>query len=526
MKRAFILLMLSILLAGFAYSAEITVPGGVLNALNDAVQAADSGDVLLLTAGLIYPNQGSIDVDKDIIIRGLGSIEGGDLPYIKELPAADGSYGSQTIQVLNTFKIYNVFFNGYQGEETNTNNARCFRVNTPIDTLIVDGCVFEQYTKRTIALNKATDYFECTNNIFNHNWKISGLDEGRAIDCRNGGHGTIIIENCTFVNTSDRHLRHQRWGQNKAPEINKWIINQCTFLNSGNYRPTFSFWSVRDLTFTNNIVVNPALFGTDTVTNRKAELPYLEDSDAVTTPGPFEVCPFVLTEVDSFNTTVTMSNNNIYQESAVTAKFDASQKVSMPQLFNNEMLTVIDENTAYYQEVLTFNNAPEAPMGMIEEFVAKADTVAEGTQLAPTYDYPKMDYRDLDLGYSGSSQSATAATDGGQLGDRRWNVPVAAVNEHLQTPVEFDLSQNYPNPFNPTTTISYNVGGLAQVKLMVYDILGKKVKTLVNETQSAGTKHVQWDGTNESEMTMASGVYYYKLKVNDVSKTMKMLLMK
>jgi hypothetical protein len=209
MKKLFTISVLSLLIAMASFGKETLVTGGVLNALNDAVLAADSGDVLILAAGQIYPNQGSIDVDKDLTIMGLGSIEEGNLPYVKEVPAADGSFASQSIQVLSTFKIYNVFFNGFRGEELNETNDRCFRINTPIDTVIIDGCVFEQYRKRTVALNKAVDYFKCTNSIFNQNWKISNLDEGRPIDLRNGDHGTVMIENCTFVNSSDRHFRNQ-----------------------------------------------------------------------------------------------------------------------------------------------------------------------------------------------------------------------------------------------------------------------------------------------------------------------------
>ena len=144
MKKIFTITVLSVFMVIVAFGVETNVTPGVLNALNDAVLAADSGDVLILEAGGIYPNEGSIDVDKDITIMGEGSIAEGNLPYVKEVPAADGSWAAQTIQVLNTFKIYNVFFNGYRGDEENETNDRCFRVNTPIDTLIIDNCVFEQ----------------------------------------------------------------------------------------------------------------------------------------------------------------------------------------------------------------------------------------------------------------------------------------------------------------------------------------------------------------------------------------------
>jgi hypothetical protein len=518
MKKLFTLTILSVLMAIFAFGKETPVPGNVLNALNDAVLAADSGDVLILAAGEIYPNQGSIDVDKDITIMGLGSIEEGNLPYIKEVPAQDGSYAAQSIQVLNTFKIYNVFFNGFRGEELNETNDRAIRVNSPIDTFIVDNCVFEQYRKRTIALNNTVEYFKCTNTIFNHNWKISGLDEGRPIDLRNGGHKMVWIENCTFVNSSDRHFRHQQFGSNKAPVVDTLIINQCTFLNSGNFRPSFTIQSVREFTFTNNLVVNSALFGSDTITNRKAELPYLEGSDAVTISGPFAVCPFTLTEVDSFNTVLTMSNNNIVQEAAVNALFDAGQQVSNPPLFNNEFAELIGEATVYFEEEITFNNVPATPYDMISDFVAKADTVSEGFQLAPEYNIEYMKYDLLDLGYSGASQSATAATDGGQLGDRRWEVSsTSAVEDHLAAAKQLKLIQNFPNPFSESTTVRFMLKEATDVNLTIYNLVGAQVRLVKDQFYSQGTHEVTIHRGN-----LEAGIYFLKLSSRNESDLIKL----
>lgn len=86
---------------------------------------------------------------------------------------------------------------------------------------------------------------------------------------------------------------------------------------------------------------------------------------------------------------------------------------------------------------------------------------------------------------------------------------------------EFSLSQNYPNPFNPTTAISYQVSAVSQVSLQVFDILGKKVTTLVNEKKSAGTYTVQFDASG-----LASGVYLYRLTAGDFVQTRKMILLR
>jgi hypothetical protein len=93
-------------------------------------------------------------------------------------------------------------------------------------------------------------------------------------------------------------------------------------------------------------------------------------------------------------------------------------------------------------------------------------------------------------------------------------------------PSEFILSQNYPNPFNPTTKIEFSLAKSGFVTLQIYDLLGRKVKTLVSEELTSGYKSVVWDGKNDAGDEVASGVYFYQLKVGDFSEPKKMLLLK
>ena len=93
-------------------------------------------------------------------------------------------------------------------------------------------------------------------------------------------------------------------------------------------------------------------------------------------------------------------------------------------------------------------------------------------------------------------------------------------------PQTFSLAQNYPNPFNARTVIRYSLPQDTKVEITIYNILGRKVKTLVNEYQQAGYKTVIWDGTNQKDRTVASGVYFYKIKAGDFVQPKKMLLLK
>jgi 5'-nucleotidase/UDP-sugar diphosphatase len=100
------------------------------------------------------------------------------------------------------------------------------------------------------------------------------------------------------------------------------------------------------------------------------------------------------------------------------------------------------------------------------------------------------------------------------------------VKTNKEIPADFQLFQNYPNPFNPQTKISYTLPEDSYVKLTIYNILGQKVKLVVDEYQSAGTKNVIWDGRNEKGERVTSGIYFYKLQAGNFVKTKKMSMVK
>jgi hypothetical protein len=93
-------------------------------------------------------------------------------------------------------------------------------------------------------------------------------------------------------------------------------------------------------------------------------------------------------------------------------------------------------------------------------------------------------------------------------------------------PATFNLSRNYPNPFNPATVIEYTLPERASVRLTIHNILGQKIRTLVDQTQPAGTHTAVWDGIDQSDHTVASGVYFYRIEAGDFTDTRKMVLVR
>lgn len=91
---------------------------------------------------------------------------------------------------------------------------------------------------------------------------------------------------------------------------------------------------------------------------------------------------------------------------------------------------------------------------------------------------------------------------------------------------KFNLSQNFPNPFNPFTMLKYTLPYKSFVTLSVYDILGREITRLVNTTQQAGFKSVQWNGTDSFGKSVSAGVYLYQIQADEFVQTKKMMLLK
>jgi cyclomaltodextrinase len=105
---------------------------------------------------------------------------------------------------------------------------------------------------------------------------------------------------------------------------------------------------------------------------------------------------------------------------------------------------------------------------------------------------------------------------------------VTSVQAEHGVPLSYSLDQNYPNPFNPATVIQFSLAGngLVPVKLEVYNVLGQKVKTILDESRTPGVYRVLWEGRNDSGRQVASGVYFYMLQSKGFIQTRKMILLK
>jgi hypothetical protein len=107
-----------------------------------------------------------------------------------------------------------------------------------------------------------------------------------------------------------------------------------------------------------------------------------------------------------------------------------------------------------------------------------------------------------------------------------FDVTSLGIASRVQLPVEFALHPNYPNPFNPVTTIRYDLPEPARVRIVVYDLLGRQVKTLLNGARETGYWTVRWDGTDDQGQAVGAGVYLYRIETERFTQTRKMILLK
>jgi hypothetical protein len=138
--------------------------------------------------------------------------------------------------------------------------------------------------------------------------------------------------------------------------------------------------------------------------------------------------------------------------------------------------------------------------------------------------YRFIDICDFNVAYwAGNHNAATYS-----LKISRWfNIPPAGVEESENSiPKTYQLFQNYPNPFNPATEIEYQLPKASEVELAIYNVLGEKVRILVQEKKDPGVHQVRWDGINDRGIPVSSGIYFYRLSAGNYKSVRKMILIR
>lgn len=140
---------------------------------------------------------------------------------------------------------------------------------------------------------------------------------------------------------------------------------------------------------------------------------------------------------------------------------------------------------------------------------------------------PMLVDRDNHIYYLRQGSPCLGAGEGGvDIGALGLSPSTQIASDNIEKVTEFKLSQNYPNPFNPTTTIEYAIPQAEHVRLVIFDLLGRRVKTLVNNRQEAGRFQAIWNATDERNVPVAAGLYLCRIEAGNFVQVIKLALIK
>lgn len=437
-KRITLLFVMSLMVLNLAKAADIKVESGVANALKTAVESAVVGDVILLEYNGVYFFDGTISIDTSITFKAYEKIDGDaatmPLPYIAPLADAEGGYTSTMIEIYDDFTMENIEMRGTLPGTDNANIRRALRVRADGVQLKLNGCVISDFWYSSIRTDNRTELIEVIDCKFLADRHYTQVDNGRFLELRGKGSDKIVVQNTTIANSTSMWIHHESWADYAdVPTIDILVIDHCTFIHQMGQQPAMDIRDVVDLTFTNNIVANPMMLGSDEYSGRIPawDMSWL-DENRVTTVGPDKMVIFSIYNVAANNTTAKFSNNNVYLEADSKAALlvdNTNDRSSEADLFTYDFLNVINADEATFAEELTFGRAPATPNAMVTEFVAKVDTVSESNHNSEdnwlaeiTNTMELLGYRDpvlddVDLSYNDDSKSYYSAEGGYPLGD-------------------------------------------------------------------------------------------------------------
>ena len=432
--------------------------------------------------------------------------------------------------------------------DTNLYNLQGVLIDVPAAgagaNIRIESCILTNSNGNHVRTTGATGVISVRNSIFANMGYLgtSNLGAGKAIDLRDASQDSVIFVNNTFVNWQDRIIRHYSIPTPTLTGPTRFLkFEHNTLVNGMSYHGLLSLGTVGPRAIiTNNLLIDPFSLGNDTDATRQSE--FL--SSLETDPYGGARMNWIFSTPNDI-TQWTISNNYYAISDSGQAFYDefASAGVTgegSPLTWHLNSKLGADSVNAFTKISIALNKIPAVMLN--ENRWYRSPTGGNKIKNTPAcgcwtgaYDYDRRGWKwyddTLDCAYSTGSPAYTGAQGGYPVGDLNWfpdrytqwlNDPISDVSDQLVgLPNTFSLDQNYPNPFNPATTIAYSVPKTTRVRLEVFDLLGRSVGTLVDETKEAGNQSIVFDATH-----LASGVYFYRLTAAEFVLSHKMVLMK
>ncbi len=509
----------------------------------------DTNAVYVLTRGKTYVSD-AVMQNAGWTLRLQANDTTGDVPkpvVFLYINATTNTYPGYFVQAKGNVEVKNIALSGTFDADPQLPKMQgnLFEFSAQGFNLTLDGCVLGNTSGQLVRTGSAARNIKITNCIFvNMGYNgTSNLGAGKGVDLRANSCDTLIMVNNTFVNWQDRIVRHYQ----STADIKYFRFEHNTCVNGMSYHGFLSLGKLNgNVIISNNLLVDHFALGADTDYVRQLEFSDSREFDQWGLPR----MTWVIAVPDTANTIFYTIKNNYYRVTPAGQSFWDSASVlpiianppltAGPALTHNICSRIgADSATAFRLTTVDLLNTPNLMVEFMKWYRRPtADSGANKNKVrtgwsSPAFDYdrrPIAYYTDtLNCAYSTSADVYTAASGGYPVGDLNWFPdkltqwladPISAVKPGT-VPDAYALHQNYPNPFNPSTKISYAVPKAGNVQLAIYNTLGQKVATLVNEVVTAGQHEVTFDAHN-----LASGVYFYRIAAGSYTATMKMMLLK
>jgi hypothetical protein len=430
----------------------------------------------------------------------------GLLPEIVGSVKADGTYGLDIIVAYNDLTLENVAINGHLPDggyqhwnvelRGNGSTARYKNVSW-------DGDRAAAICARADSLKIFVE--NCTMGNIGYRTAFGG--NGRLIDMRPEALflDTLVIKNTTTYNLTDRIIR------NMNTQVNYLYIDHLTAVNTVGRHGGIQLGDCKNATIKNSVFANVIMLGHNEFHTSEQTQPE--------NPPKFAVITLDTIYADG---SYVIENNNIYWDESVKSVWGQIDSVSQPDFVNPLLKEAVDAekvNDMYFSENLSFTTMCNPHISYIALYYAdpNAGTYPDSWCVGGEGGYFPDE---IDLSYSTSAQSYTAASGGLPVGNLNYFPDVSTSNlNHTLSDLKVKA---FPNPFKDHVNISYSIREKGAVKIALFDRNGRKIKELINQQLSEGNYALTWDGTDANGKQVNDRILIYRIEAPSYVKSGKL----
>lgn len=380
--------------------------------------------------------------------------------------------------------------------------------------VIVTDCIIEKDRGGFLQIRGDSAKVYITNSVFRNGGNRRLLQgNGRGFDARDAIIDTLIMRQTVVHNLADRFFRSQG---GKGPH-NYIEIDNCTSFNVAGRHGFIQLGQVYNAKITDNLFINPIMLGTSPIYTDEQTQPDNGSHKVITVDTLFE------------NTTLNISNNNIFWTSDVTDYWATNDTVSAPAVLSDLVAQNLGDaaDQAFFQEEITLDSVPVSILQYVKDLYADPasldmfDFIVEDAALAGTdFDFGNLfNFSGFSPCYGADTQSATGSSTGGPVGATFLcsNLATSILTPDVNNTLALSV---FPNPVTQRTNFQFELKKAGLVQLNVRDISGRVIATPISERLTEG-QHVQsWQIPSE----MAKGLYLVTLATEEGIMTQKLMV--